>query len=201
MSFQLVIFDLGGVLVRLEPKRLMAQLAQASGKSVEQIERAAITPTLIEQLELGRMSPQQLFEHLRQRLDLPWAFERFVGAWNSVLSENTDTTWVLPRLRERYTLLALTNTDALHDEYIRRTWPVFSGVRHWIASYQVGFRKPDPRIYQLAMRRADAPPHATVYVDDIEGHVEAARQLGLTAIHFRDGLKLEQELRAVGLHV
>ena len=201
MSFRVVIFDLGGVLVRLEPKRLLQELAQASGRPVEQLEQAAIVPKWIEQFELGRLSPPQFFEQLKQWLGLSWTFEQFVAAWNSILSENTDTTWVLPRLRERYTLVALTNTDALHDEHIRRTWPVFSQVHHWIASYRVGFRKPDPRIYRLALGQADAPPHTTVYVDDIEDHVAAARRLGLTAIHFRDGLKLERELRAVGLHV
>lgn len=201
MGFQLVIFDLGGVLVKLEPTRMLQALAEETRQPVEQLERIVTDSTLIEPFELGRVSPRQFFERLQTRLKCSWSFERFVSAWNSILSENTQTTWLLQRLRSSYKLLVLTNTDVLHDEYIRSTWPVFHLIHHWIASYQVGFRKPEPQIYELALRQADVPPHAAVYIDDTEGHVETARRLGLASIHFTDGLQLEQELRAAGLHV
>lgn len=201
MSFRLVIFDVGGVLVKLEPERMINKLAQETGQPVEKVERVVADPTLIEAFELGRLLPRQFLDRLNAQLGLAWTYDRFITAWNSILTENTDTTWVLQRLRNRYKLLVLTNTNVLHDEYIRQTWPVFNQVHHWIASYQVGFRKPEPQIYQLALRQADVPPHATVYVDDTVEFVEAAEHLGLKAIHFTDGLLLERELRALGLHV
>ena len=201
MGFRLVIFDVGGVLVRLEPQRFLQKLALDSGKSVEEITRIAVAPALIESLELGRLGPKQFLEHLKERLGIGWSFEEFTTAWNSILSENTETTWLLPRLREHYQLLAMSNVNVLHHEYILRSWPVFGHLHHWAASYQVGYRKPEPEIYQFALRQADVPPHAAVFVDDLEVHVAVARRLGLTAIHFTDGLELERELRAVGLHV
>ena len=201
MGFRLVIFDVGGVLVRLEPQRFIQKLAGESGKSVEEITRIAIAPTMIESLELGRLGPKQFLEHLKEQLGIGWSFEEFTTAWNGILSENTDTTWLLQRMHERYQLLAMSNTNVLHHEHILRTWPAFSHLHHWVASYQVGYRKPEPEIYQFALRQADVPPHAAVFVDDLEGHVAMARRLGLTAIHFTDGLELERELRAVGLHV
>jgi putative hydrolase of the HAD superfamily len=201
MAFRVVIFDLGGVLVKLEPWRMLQKLAKQSGQPEDKIQQVVTDPKLIEPFELGRMSPRQFFEQLTKRLGLPGGFDELVMAWNSLLSENTDTTWILQRLRERYTLAVLSNTDIVHDEYIRRTWPIFSQIHHWIASYPVGRRKPEPGIYQLPLREADAPPSAAVYVDDTEEFVLMARRLGLTAIHFTDGLKLEHELRAAGLHV
>jgi putative hydrolase of the HAD superfamily len=201
MSFHLVIFDLGGVLVRLDSSRMLKQLSQETGKSEEQLKQIVTDPALLEPFELGRVGPQHFFEQFSRRLNLSWSFDEFVTAWNSILSENPETTWLLHRLRERYTLAVLSNTDTLHDEYVRRSFPIFSHIRHWIVSYQVGLRKPEPQIYELALRRANVPPHAAVYVDDTEEFVMAARRLGLTAVHFTDGLKLEQELHAVGLHV
>lgn len=201
MGFRLVIFDVGGVLVRLEPRRFIDKLAQDAGRSAEEISRVAVAPKLIESFELGRLSPKQFLEYLKRHVGVSWGFEEFVAAWNSILSENTDTTWLLQRLRERYILLAMSNTDVLHHEYILQTWPVFAHVHHWVASYQVGSRKPEPEIYQVALRQADVPPYAAVFIDDLERHVAMARRLGLTAIHFTDGLALERELRAVGVHV
>jgi len=201
MAFQLVIFDVGGVLVRLETQRIVHKLAQETKQPAEALERIVTDPKLIEPFELGRSSPKQFFDQLNNRLKLSWGFDQFVEAWNSILSENTDATWLLQRLRERYTLAALSNTNALHDEYIRRSFPVLSLIHHWIVSYQVGLRKPEPEIYQLTLRQADVPPHAAVFIDDTEEHVVVARRLGLMAIHFSDGLRLERELRAAGLHV
>lgn len=201
MGYRLVIFDLGGVLIRLEPQRFLAKLAQDSGKPVEDLVRLGVAPKLVEALELGRLSPKQFFERLQQQVGVGWTFKEFVDAWNSVLSENTDTTWLLQRLRQRYQLLAMSNTNILHHEHIRNTWPVFTHLHHWVTSYETGYRKPEPQIYQFALRQADVPPHSAVFVDDIERHVAVATRLGLTAIHFTGGLALEREFRAVGLHV
>ena len=198
---RLIIFDLGGVLVRLERHKLLEAVARETKRPLEDLEQLVVHSHLIEQFELGRIGPTQFFVQLKESLKLSWTFDRFVTAWNSILSENPETTWMLQRLRERYTLLALSNTDVLHDEYIRRTWPVFGQMHHWIASYQVGLRKPEPQIYELALRRAEASPHAAVYIDDTEECVETARALGLIAIHCAPGLPLEQELRAAGVHV
>lgn len=201
MSFQLVIFDLGGVLVHMKPALMIRRLAAETGQTVEVLERVLVDPALLEQLELGRMTPRQYFDQLARRLKLSWSFEEFVAAWNGILSENTDTTGLLQRLWDRYTILVLTNTNILHDEHIRRTWPVFDRVHHWLASYQIGLRKPEPQIYELALRTAQTPPHSAIYIDDVEEHVLVARGMGLTAVHFTDGKMLEEDLRQAGLHV
>ena len=201
MSFRLVIFDLGGVLVRREPRKAIERIARETGKPIEMCEQILGDRKLIEAFELGQVSPKQFFERVRAPLGLGWSFEQFASAWNSILTENTDTTWILQRLRSRYRLAVISNTNVLHDEYIRRTWPVFEQLHDWIVSYQVGMLKPDPRIYQLVLTRLDIPPRSAVFIDDLFEHVDVARRLGLTGIHFTDGLELERELRAVGLHV
>jgi putative hydrolase of the HAD superfamily len=47
-------------------------------------------------------------------------------------------------------------------------------------------RKPDPRIYQLTCERLGVPPEASVFVDDNRDNVEAARAVGIEAVHFGD---------------
>lgn len=201
MRFQLVIFDLGGVLVNVEPKRLVQEMVRQGQRSAEELGRLMLDQQFLESFELGRTSAQQFYDQANTRLGLSWSFEQFVTAWNSILSENTQNTWLLQHLRLRYRLLVLTNTDVLHDEHIRRTWPAFNQIHHWVASYQVGFRKPEPEIFRLALRQAEASPSTTLFIDDTKDHVETARQLGIKAIHFTKGLVLEDELRGVGVHV
>lgn len=199
MDLKLVIFDLGGVLVKVEPQQMFRALAQETRQPIEKIQRSVADPSLLESFELGRITPKQFFVEVSRRLGTEWTFDQFVSSWNGILSEDTRTSWLLERLHGRYSLLVLTNTNALHDEHIRHTWPVFSRAHHWVASHQVGLRKPDEAIYRLALRQANVPPEATVYIDDIAEHIAAARRLGVRAIQMTDGMRLEDELRAVGL--
>jgi len=54
-----------------------------------------------------------------------------------------------------------------------------------VASCRVGVRKPDPRIFAVALHRlGDIPPQRAVLVDDEEANVDAALRMGIRAVHF-----------------
>ena len=48
-----------------------------------------------------------------------------------------------------------------------------------VLSCEVGYAKPDPRIYLAALRRVGTRPARTLFIDDTPGHVAAARSLGM----------------------
>jgi putative hydrolase of the HAD superfamily len=50
---------------------------------------------------------------------------------------------------------------------------------------RIGVAKPDPRVYAIAAQRVAAAPHRCLFVDDTAGHVAAARQAGMTGLHYR----------------
>lgn len=198
---RVVIFDLGGVLINVDPERTVRHLAEATGQPLAACAEALSDPLLRREFQLGQISPKDMARHLSARLEGGLRFEQFVVAWNCMVEENVKATWVLERLRSRYTLLVLTNTNPLHDAYIRETCPVFQHIHHWIASCDVGYCKPETQMFQLALQRANVPAHSAVFIDDIKEHTDAASRLGITTIHFTEGLSLERELAAVGLHV
>jgi epoxide hydrolase-like predicted phosphatase len=55
--------------------------------------------------------------------------------------------------------------------------------------------KPDPRIYQLALERLGAKPEEAVFLDDFRRNVEAARSIGMAAIHFTQPEQSLDELK------
>ena len=201
MAYQVVISDLGGVVVEFNADHIVHQMAQLVGRSFDEVQQAVYDKELLLPFELGRVSPQAYYEGLTQRLKLPWTFEQFARAWNNIFIENRDVTGMLERLRKRHTLVALSNTNALHIEYIKQSFPALACFSHWIASCDVGFRKPDPQIYQLALQRAGVRASEAIYIDDRPELVEAGRAVGLTAIRFESGPQLEQDLRAAGLNM
>ena len=57
----------------------------------------------------------------------------------------------------------------------------------WVISGEVGLRKPDPAIYELAAERLGLPASACVFVDDLPGNLKPARALGMaTVVHRGD---------------
>ncbi len=68
----------------------------------------------------------------------------------------------------------------------------------WVISSEVGLRKPDPAIYDLAAERLGLPPGTCVSVDDLPGNLKPARALGMaTVLHRGDAKATLAEVRAL----
>lgn len=68
----------------------------------------------------------------------------------------------------------------------------------WVISSEVGLRKPDPAIYELAAQRLGLPVTACVFVDDLPGNLKPARALGMaTVLHRGDAAATLAEVRGL----
>ena len=200
MTFEVAIFDLGGVVVEVNSDRLVLQISQLCGMSFEEARNIVYHDELLLPFELGRITPQTYYEGLKKKLKLSWTYEQFVRAWNGIFVEKKDVTEILKQLRTRYKLVALSNTNVLHLTYIQQTFPSLQ-FHDWIASSDVGMRKPEREFYQFALNRAGTRAEKTIYVDDRPEMVEAAKQLGVKAIRFENSKFLQEELQRLGVNV
>lgn len=72
-------------------------------------------------------------------------------------------------------------------------------VRWTFVSCRTGLRKPDPTAYEHAAKQLGRAPEELVFIDDRRANCDAARSIGMSAIHFQgDVAELERELAAVG---
>ena len=68
----------------------------------------------------------------------------------------------------------------------------------WVISSEVGLRKPDPAIYELAAERLGLAAAACVFVDDLPGNLKPARALGMaTVLHRGNAAATLAEVRAL----
>jgi epoxide hydrolase-like predicted phosphatase len=73
---------------------------------------------------------------------------------------------------------------------------LFDGI---VISGEEGFRKPDPRMYELGAQRVGAEPSACVFVDDLAFNLDPARELGMAVVHHTSAASTLAELeRLVG---
>jgi len=97
--------------------------------------------------------------------------------------------------------LAMLNNEAreLNDYRIER----FAMGRYFdsfFSSCYVGLRKPDPKIFDLALDVLQRDPEEVAFIDDRQGNCDAAANLGIHAIRYVDEAQCVQALERLGLH-
>ncbi len=78
-------------------------------------------------------------------------------------------------------------------------FPFLNRPRGVTVSGRVKLIKPDPRIYELHTRSFDLTPEATLFIDDNQKNVDAAREAGWKAVLFTGAAKLKEDLRSYGV--
>ncbi|NEE02146.1 HAD family hydrolase [Phytoactinopolyspora halotolerans] len=194
----IVVFDLGGVLVDWNPRYLYRQLLPSDAE----VERfLAEVTTSAWNLEQDRGRPwseavEKLTAQYPEHAELIAAYD---ARWEEMIGGAIEgTVDILRELRDRGSrLYALTNWSA---EKFDLTYPRFEWMS-WFEGIVVSGRerlvKPDTRIFQVLFERYGIEPSSAVYIDDNPPNVDAARGLGMTALRFTDPDALRAELSMI----
>ncbi|MFT4112710.1 HAD family hydrolase [Silvibacterium sp.] len=191
-----VLWDIGGVLLTNGWDRYSrARVLKQFGVDEEKFE--ALHPEANDAWEKGFITAD---EYLRQtvftetRSFTPAEFLAAMKA-ESTLLENTALP-VLEELAFSSSIgIGMLNNEAkeLNDNRIEKF-----GLHHYFdvffSSCYVGLRKPEERIYRLALDVLQVEGDSVVFIDDRENNVEVAKSLGIHAIHYKD--KSPDDLRA-----
>jgi epoxide hydrolase-like predicted phosphatase len=192
-----VIFDLGKVLIPFDFSRGYQGMEKLCGHPAAEIRKRIAATDLVYRFETGLVEPRDFVQQLSRILDLRATYEQFCEIWSSIfLPDPLLPESLLAGLRERYRMLVLSNTNAIHFEMVRQNYPLLRHFDDLILSYEVKAMKPAPAIYQAAIARAGCRPEECFYTDDIAAYAEAARAQGIDAVQFESREQLERELRA-----
>jgi putative hydrolase of the HAD superfamily len=205
-QIEAIISDFGGVLTSPLVDSFVGVL-DSSGVSLEELgkamaavaERAGSNPLF--ELETGRLGEaefmgsisEELSERRGSRIELSGFGERYFRH----LQPNERLIDYMRGLRERgYKLAICTNNVREWEARWRAMLPVDEIFDVVVDSAFVGSRKPEPRIYEITLERLGTAPAATLFVDDVEINCQAARELGMTAVHFRTTEQAIEEIAA-----
>jgi len=200
LKIDAVLLDIGDVLVRLDYQPAMLALEKGSGLSRQELTHRLDQKSRIDEYEAGALTTNQFFEHFCSLLEIQLTFEEFQGIWSSVFRfhEEGASGLVSPdlfrQLKREHLMIALSNTNEMQFSYLRGCQPLIGEFHGHVLSYQVGYLKPDPEIYLLALEKAGCEPSQSLFVDDLPENVQAARKLGIQGVVFRGEEDLRLEL-------
>jgi putative hydrolase of the HAD superfamily len=195
-----VISDMGNVILTFDIWRFYRKISESSPYSPEGIARVVRENLkLLRPYSTGKITPEQFFDAISQKLRLDTDYDAFFSAYNNVFDLNPDVEKSLRKLTPKYRLILLSNTDVMHFAYIREAFPEIFFFDDYVLSYEVGLMKPNPQIYEIAIEKAKARAGECVFIDDLEENISAAAEMGIQTIHFRPQTDLEAELKKLNL--
>jgi len=195
-----IISDLGQVVLWFDNTVFYRKMTAYCSKSVDEIREIVHSSTeFYETFDQGELTPRQFYERAVALLGARIGYDEFVAVYNNVFSRNQPVLDLYRRLKGRYKLILLSNTDPLRFGFVRERFPDILFFDDYVLSYEVRALKPDPEIYRAALKKAGASPASCIFIDDIEENVRAAAALGLKAILYKPGTDLERELRSLGV--
>ena len=195
-----IISDLGKVVLWFDNSIFYRKMTAYCLKSIEEIrEIVHENPEFYELFDLGRITPKEFYARAVARLGARIGYNDFMAAYVDVFRLNRPVLELLQRLKPKYRLVLVSNCDAVRFESIRKKFPEIGIFDGRVLSYELGVMKPDPGIYQEALRLAQADPSACVFIDDMAENIAGAAALGIRGILYQPDTDLACELAALGV--
>lgn len=193
---QAIIFDFGNVQYRFHNDRFLAGLAALCGRPAAELQRAIYeASTLNQDYETGRIDSAAFLAGVGALCGQELPEAAFIKAYTDIFTPIESTLELIQELKANYRIGLLSNTSPWHFEHAIRRAPVFPLYDTVTLSYDVRASKPQPEIYEDALRKLALPPEACVYIDDLAPFAQAATRQGLHGITYTTPAALLAELR------
>jgi epoxide hydrolase-like predicted phosphatase len=214
-----IIFDLGGVLMTDVPlKEIAEDLAKKSAlskvdsprslqadslRSLQDKIHAHLYPTEHwNLLTLGKITEDEYWDNFLKASKISEKLEvrseklkkELKKKVRSSLYPLKHTSRIVGLLKDHHKLVILSNHAKEWSEYMKRKFDLFKSFDSIIFSCDVGFRKPDPQIYEIALEQLQCDAKECVLIDDKKRNTDAAEKLGIKGIVFEQTSKLIQDL-------
>jgi 2-haloacid dehalogenase len=197
----IVIFDLGGVLIQWDPRHLYRKLFAGDEAAMEQFLATVCTHEWNRGQDAGRTfaaGAALLKAQYPEKAELIDAYgDRFDEMMPGPIAGSVD---ILEELKDRrVSLYALSNWSAETYPSARARFDFLSWFHGVVISGEVGVNKPDPRIFTALCERYGIDRRRAAFIDDSPANVSAAEELGIHGILFTTPPALRSELAGLRL--
>lgn len=195
-----VIFDVGGVLIRTHDHTPRRSWESKLGLRDWESEEIVFSSDIGTAAQMGSLTDRQLWNEIGQRLELnEERLTEFRSAFWSGDVLDAELIDLIRQLRARYQTAIISNaTDGLR-RLLNEKHKIADAFDLIVCSAEEEIMKPNPDIYRRTLKRLDRKPHEAVFIDDSRENVSAARELGMHAIQYREGLDVESALTQMGV--
>jgi len=194
-----IIFDFGGVILNIDYNKTAESFKKLGVINFEEMYSQKNSDHLFSQLEKGNIKEDDFYTAFIKSTNITSTNHQVETAWNAMLLDYRDEALkTIERIKPKYKLFLLSNTNSIHHKAFSNVYQSFSGGKHFddyfdkaYYSHQTGMRKPDKNIYELVIKENALAPSQTLFIDDSVQNIESAKQLGLQTILLQPGTNIQ----------
>ena len=199
-SIDVVLFDLGGVLVELAGVSRMLEWSP-SLTTTDELWRRWLHSDAVRRFETGGIERDEFAAAIVAEFGCPVEPADFLAEFTwwprSVLPGAFE---LLAAMRQRYRIASVSNTNAIHWERFSSVWALDAAFHHNFPSHRVGKLKPDDDYFQHVLDELGAQAQRVLFVDDNAINVEAAARMGMMARRVAGPAEVRAVLAELALH-
>lgn len=193
-----IIFDLGGVLLNINPLLSLLEFEKISGIPKEELINRLRVDKIFEKFDTGSLNSAQFRSELCRIMNKKASDVDIDKAWNKLLLDFPDSrVKLLLDLRKNYRIFLLSNTNIIHfekytsDFYNNFGIPMTDLFETTFLSFEIGMHKPDAGIYQQLIQKANIEPSESIFFDDTLANIEATLLMGIKGIQITSECDVE----------
>lgn len=200
-TFDVLLFDLGGVLVSwdgIEPLRECSRRAL----SREDVRLFYFESPWVRRFEAGRCSAEEFLPGVIEELELDVTPTELHALWASFLhGAFPGAHELLDGLAGRFRLACLSNNNPIHWPRVRDAFGFGARFERAYVSHELGVMKPGPEIFAQVIGDLGVLPERILFFDDNPECVDAAQQAGMESVMVKGVDEVKRALAARGIHV
>ncbi|MFN4010070.1 MAG: HAD-IA family hydrolase [Pannonibacter sp.] len=175
----LFVFDVGGVLIELDPAARDAALIAGRKADAGHPDFTALPRGLMRDFRLGLVDERAYLAALSAHFDV--STETILAAEDAYIAGiHADMVGFVRILKQRYRVVCLSNTQAIHWRRVSQSLLGPDLFHADYLSHLLHQEKPDPAIYRTLVAAEAAQDRRIIFIDDTGENIDAARNLGWT---------------------
>jgi len=194
-----IIFDLGGVLLNIDPKRTIEAFGTLGMEQLVGDKGLSYDHEIFYLMEQGKISSDEFRKGVLELLPNQVSFQEIDAAWTAMLIDfPAIRVQLLKNLRKDFKIYLFSNTNAIHVEKFhsifrnQHGFEVSTLFEKDFYSNEIGFRKPSPESFREIIRLSGINPEESLFIDDSLPNVEAAKASGMKGFWLEPGQKVEE---------
>ncbi len=198
-QFDVIVFDIGGVLVELGGIQSMTKWSRQTFDEPE-LWRRWLASSYVRGYELGECTAHDFAQGVIKEFELDVEEAEFLTAFDHfVKMPFPGAHELLATLRENNTVVSLSNTNEAHWHRVVHEMKIADAFEQNFPSHITKTIKPDPEAFQHVIDAMGYAPERMLFLDDNILNVQAAEALGIHAVqvHGIDGAR--KALNALGI--
>lgn len=181
-----LIIDLGVVLIDLNRTRCIEEFKKLGVENIDTMVDVCHHDDIFNQFEKGDITPKEFRDKIRTLSTKKLTDAQIDTAWNAFLE--TIPAYKLDfllHLRKHYMVYLLSNTNAIHWNWICKKSFAYKGFRakdffeEMFLSFELHQAKPDKDIFRTLLSETGIKPGETFFIDDSVENCEVANGLGI----------------------